>query len=138
MTEFLADVMTEPDAISALIARAMAFLGEAGVDARATHHVALVLDELLTNVGNHGAASEAPASVRLTVGLDRIGAEISDGGAEFDPRCMRDLDLTASVEDRPIGGLGLILVQRLTEVLDYERVGERNNTTFWIRRTPVA
>ena len=134
MADFLALVPTEPSAISVLTERAAAYLAESGVDQRAVHHVALVLDELLTNVATHGGAMEEPASVRLVVSPDRVMGEVVDCGSTFDPRQHRDVDVSTSIEDRPVGGLGLLLLRRVTERLDYERVGDRNRTTFWICR----
>jgi anti-sigma regulatory factor (Ser/Thr protein kinase) len=135
MADFVADVMPEPEAISDLTERAQTFLAESGVDARAAHHVAMVLDELLTNVASHGAGTAA-ASVRLAVGKDRVNAEVTDCGMPFDPRHAPNIDVSAPVADRPIGGLGLLLVHRVTEGLDYKRVGDRNHTNFSVRRTP--
>jgi serine/threonine-protein kinase RsbW len=134
MADFLALVPTEPSAISVLTERATAYLAESGVDQRAAHHVALVLDELLTNVATHGGAMEEPASVRLVVSPDRVMGEVVDCGSTFDPRQRHDVDVSAAVEDRPIGGLGLLLLRQVTERVDYERVGDRNRTTFWICR----
>jgi anti-sigma regulatory factor (Ser/Thr protein kinase) len=136
MADFTAELTAEPDAISALTERVAAFLAESGVDARAAHHVALVLDELLTNVAIHGAI-ETPVSVSVTVLPDRVTAEVVDGGAMFDPRIEPHPDLTAEVEQRQVGGLGLLLVHRMTEGLAYERAGNRNRTTFSICRTPA-
>jgi serine/threonine-protein kinase RsbW len=137
MADFAAELTATPDAISALTERATAFLAESGVDARAAHHVALVLDELLTNLAAYGGA-EAAVSVSMTVSPERVTAEVLDGGAIFDPRVERTLDLSAGTEDRPVGGLGLWLVHRVTEGLAYERVGDRNRTTFSICRTPAG
>jgi serine/threonine-protein kinase RsbW len=138
MADFVAEIVTEPEAISALSERAAAFLAEAGVDERAAHYVALVIDELLTNVVTHGESGSTPASVRLTVRPDRVDAQVSDYGAPFDPRTAREIDPSAGADDRPLGGLGLFLIHRLTDGLDYERDGDCNRTTFWIRRTPRA
>jgi anti-sigma regulatory factor (Ser/Thr protein kinase) len=138
MADFVADISAEPEAISALTERATAFLADAGVDERAAHHIALVLDELLTNVAMHGAAPDAPASVRLAVLPDRISAEVFDSGAMFDPRPPRNVDVSADVGERPVGGLGLMLVHRVTGGLDYERIGDRNRTTFWVSRMPAV
>jgi anti-sigma regulatory factor (Ser/Thr protein kinase) len=134
MADFVAAVMPEPEAISDLTERAQTFLAESGVDARAAHHVALVLDELLTNLASHGAG-KAPASVRLTVADDRVDAEVVDSGAPFDPRRAPNVDVSVPVADRPIGGLGLLLVHRVTEGLDYKRAGDCNYTNFSVRRT---
>jgi serine/threonine-protein kinase RsbW len=134
MADFLAELTAKPDAISALTGQVAEFLDTGGVDARAVHHVALVLDELLTNVASYGGTIDAPVSVRLTILPDRVSAEIVDGGMMFDPRVERNVDLSASVEDRSIGGMGLLLVARVTENLTYERIGEANRTCFSIRR----
>jgi serine/threonine-protein kinase RsbW len=138
MTDFVAELTAEQEAISALTERAAKFLADSGVDARAVHHVALVLDEILTNVATYGGTAETPVSVRLTTSSDRIAAEVIDGGKMFDPRIAGDLDISASLEERPIGGLGLLLVGRIAEGLAYERVGDRNRTIFSISRKPAA
>jgi serine/threonine-protein kinase RsbW len=136
MADFAAAISARQDAISALTQRVAAFLAESGVDARAAYHVELVLDELLTNVAAHGGA-EAPVCVSLTISPDRVMAEVVDGGIEFDPCVARNFDVTASIEERPVGGLGLLLVQRMTESLAYERAGDLNQTRFSVRRTPA-
>ena len=138
MDDFVAEITVMPEAISALTERAAAFLADSGVDERAAHHVALVLDELLTNVAMHGIASQISASVRLAVSPDRVSAELMDGGASFDPRQFRNVDVSADLQDRPVGGLGLMLVHRVTGGLDYERLSDRNRTTFWVSRMPAA
>ncbi len=138
MVDFVADLTANPDAISALTERAARFLTEAHVDARAVHHVALVLDELLTNAATHGGAVDAAASIRLTISPDRVSAEVVDGGTMFDPCVERNLDSSVELEDCAEGGWGLVLVQRLTEGLAYERVGERNRTTFSVVRAPTC
>jgi serine/threonine-protein kinase RsbW len=134
MAEFAAELVARNDAISDLTERASAYLKNAAVDARAVHHVALVLDELLTNVAMHGGAGGAHAAVRLAIEADRVAAEVLDKGIMFDPRPPRDVNRSGNVEDREIGGLGLLLVQRLTDNLSYERVGDLNRTTFSVPR----
>jgi anti-sigma regulatory factor (Ser/Thr protein kinase) len=138
MAVFVAELTAKLDAISALTEQAAKFLADSGVDTRAVHHVALVLDELLTNVATYGGTIEPPVSIRLTISPDRVTAEVVDGGMMFDPRDDRNLEVPASVEERPIGGLGLLLVRRVTESLAYERVGDRNRTIFSICREPAA
>ena len=134
MNEFTAELVAEPQAISALTERVAMFLAGCGVDTRATHHVALVLDELLTNVASHSDAGKAPVSVSVQVSPDRVNGEVMDQGLMFDPRSAPEPDLSGGVHERPIGGLGLLLVQRITDALGYERSGEQNRTTFSICR----
>jgi anti-sigma regulatory factor (Ser/Thr protein kinase) len=112
MADFVAELTAKPDVISALTERVAKFLAESGVDARAVHYVALVLDELLTNVVIYGGTIETPVSIRLTILPDRVTAEVLDGGMIFDPRVEQNLDVSTSVEERPVGGLGVVLVRR--------------------------
>jgi anti-sigma regulatory factor (Ser/Thr protein kinase) len=137
MPDFVAQLTAKQDAISALTEKAAKFLEDFGVDARAVHHVALVLDELLTNIANHGGTIDTPISIRLMISPARVAAEVVDGGMMFDPRVEQNLNTSTSLEECPIGGLGLLLVQQLAESLSYERVEGRNRTTFSIGRAPV-
>jgi serine/threonine-protein kinase RsbW len=137
MTAFTAELTGDQEVISALTERVTADLVDCGIDAHAVHHMALVLDELLTNVAVHGGTGNAGVSVHLTVSSDRVTAEVVDGGEMFDPRVERTPNVSAGAEPRPIGGLGLSLVHWVTEDLAYEWAGERNRTTFSICRAPA-
>jgi serine/threonine-protein kinase RsbW len=112
----------------------MAFLKEQGVEARACHHVALVLDEVLTNLGTHGNCLDKPATIRLTVGTKEVSGEIVDVGPPFDPREAPDPSFDLTADERPVGGLGLYLVRKLSCALEYARENEENHTRFAIAR----
>src|SRR4051794_6961683 len=98
MPDFVAEVVAEPGAISALTERVSGHLADLGVDARTTHHVALVLDELLMNIASHGGGGQTQAVVRLTVTPDRVDGQVLDGGAQFDPSRPRNIDVSAKLE----------------------------------------
>src|ERR1019366_6512187 len=102
MTQFEEDVATEPAAIADSTERAMEFLQKAGVDARAVHHVALVLEEILTNIATHGGGPAETTKVRIAVEPERVAGEIFDSGPPYDPRTGPTPDLEATLEDRQI------------------------------------
>ena len=133
--QFTADVAADAAAIADLTLRTTDFLKGAGVDPRATHHVVLVLEEVLTNLATHGGAPAEPAKIRITVEPERIAGEIVDAGAPFDPRGAPRPDVKAGVNDRLVGGLGLVLVNRLTSELDYARQDGRNRLVFSVARS---
>jgi len=126
------------EAISGLTEEMSDFLAERGVDARATHNVALVIDELLTNLSMHGGGEGGRATVSLEVAADEVRAEIVDQGPAFDPRSTADPDLSTSIEEREIGGLGLFLVRKLTSRLDYHRGDGENRTQFAVPRAAAG
>ncbi len=57
-----------------------------------------------------------------------------DDGRPFDPRTGPSLDLHA--EEREVGGLGLLLVLDMVDVLKYQRVEEKNWVEVRIHLTP--
>ena len=61
--------ITKP-AISRFTEQVAEFLATGGVDQRAGHHVALVLDEMLTNLATHGDSAYETAEVRISIEPD--------------------------------------------------------------------
>jgi len=55
---------------------------------------------------------------------------ITDQGKAFDPTRGSNADITLNVEERPIGGLGILLVQSLMDSINYERHDGKNVLTL--------
>jgi anti-sigma regulatory factor (Ser/Thr protein kinase) len=134
MTRFETSLLARPDAMSALTEKVMAFLSEQGVDTRATHHVALVFEEVLSNLATHGNCRDVPAKVAVGVSPDKVIGEVVDCGPPFDPRLAREPALDVASADRPIGGLGLHLVRKLSSDLEYARRDDENFMRFAVSR----
>ena len=96
--------------------------------------VNLVLDELSVNIVNYGGeASEIEVS--LDADADEVRVEISDDGRPFDPlNDAMEPDLEASLEDRPIGGLGIHLVREMMDELHYSREDGKNRLAMVKRK----
>jgi anti-sigma regulatory factor (Ser/Thr protein kinase) len=80
----------------------------------------LALDELVTNAITHGGSRE-PLSVGIRLDGNRLQAELRDRGRRFDP--FRDApppDLESPLEDRRIGGLGIHMVKKIMDSVDYD------------------
>jgi len=105
------------------------------VDPRVQFVVDLVLEEMVINVINHAYEPPAPAGSRkidLSVEVkDHVATiRIEDDGKPFDPVQATEPDLTLPVEERPIGGLGIHLVRKMSPGMSYERRGTRNMLTL--------
>ncbi len=96
----------------------------------------LVLEELLVNIINHGHNEGVlDFDVTLRSEPDRLTIEVVDEGKPFDP--VKDAPapvLTGSLEDRPVGGLGLHLVRSLVDELRYKRKHGKNHVALVARR----
>jgi anti-sigma regulatory factor (Ser/Thr protein kinase) len=49
-----------------------------------------------------------------------------DDGVPYDPLQAAEPDVTASLDERSIGGLGILLVKKMMDTVTYERAGGRN------------
>ncbi len=120
-----------------------AFLGEVCADAGLGRDVCLrltlLVEELFTNtvVHGHGADSEEPVLLDCDVAPGRIGLTYEDNGPAHDPFAqMVAPDVAAGVEDRPVGGLGVLLVKALARQVEYRRVGDRNRISLVVVGAP--
>jgi serine/threonine-protein kinase RsbW len=129
-----AEISVSAAAISGFVEQTSDFLEGEAVDARTVHHVCLVLDELLTNLISHGDGLGQTAVVRIRIEPESVQGQIIDSAPPFDPRTGPDPDISASINERPIGGLGLYLTRKLTSTIDYVRHDGRNHTTFLVSR----
>ena len=85
--------------------------------------VNVAIDELLTNTVMHGLEGRRDGQARLDVTLhpDRLVVTLADNGIAYDPFAREAPDTSLSVEDRPIGGLGVHLVRELMDDVQYAR-----------------
>lgn len=87
----------------------------------------LILEELFTNVVEHGYAPGSAAG-RVSIALDlrdgRLTIDFVDDGRPFDPLALASPNL--DLQDRPIGGLGVHIVRSLVDDASYRRAGRRN------------
>lgn len=53
--------------------------------------------------------------------------DIFDDGRPYDPTKKEDPDISLSVEDRPIGGLGIFLIKKVMDQVEYAYENGRNH-----------
>jgi anti-sigma regulatory factor (Ser/Thr protein kinase) len=108
-----------------------AFGQAAGLPDAKVYIVNLTLDELIANVVMYGfeGVADPRIDVKLTVSGDKLVLVLEDNGRPFDPTQDSDADITSSLMDRPVGGLGRYFVKRLADRIAYEHVDGRNRVT---------
>ena len=101
------------------------------VPMRALYSVNLALDELVTNILHYGFDNPdgERVSVHITVSAGELVASVTDYGREFNPLDAPAPDLSASLSEREIGGLGIHLVRSLMDHANYERADGKNVLT---------
>jgi len=98
----------------------------------------VAVDEIVSNIVTHASAGAAPA---IDVDFRREGnaveIAIADDGPAFDPFGRPDPDVSAPLDAREPGGLGIFLVKSLMDDVRYTRTA-KNVVTLYKRLRPVS
>ena len=100
--------------------------------ARVMIQLDVAVEELFVNISDY-AYGEKHGNVAVRIGLYPDGtAEITfrDNGVPFDPLKKQDPDITKSAEEREIGGLGIYLVKKSMDDVQYRYENGRNIVTI--------
>ena len=103
--------------------QAEAWLARQQASAEATYLVSLAIEELVTNCVKYGYADPAGHTIDIVLAVvdGTLRMEVVDDGRAFNPLEAPKPDLSLTIEDRPIGGLGLHLLRELSDTVSYER-----------------
>ena len=98
------------------------------MDAALATNINLALEEAVTNVVMYAypEGTEGEVDIEAAVTADGLRFVISDDGVPFDPTTAPEADITLGVEERPIGGLGIFLVRKIMDSVEYRRENGRN------------
>ncbi len=93
----------------------------AGLDDQAVWEIQLAVDEAATNIMLHayGGLEEGPITVQVDVQDGEFVVCLHDRGQPFEPDRVPHPDLDAPLEERKTGGLGLFLMRKLMDRVDF-------------------
>lgn len=94
-------------------------------------HLQLAVEEAAVNVCNY-AYQIPPGEIQIAIAHEgkRFVVRLMDEGVPFDPLTLEAPDLTAKVEERSVGGLGVYLMRRVMDEVHYFREGKKNILTL--------
>lgn len=119
------------DSLSAILACTDEFFQTRPIDPSARYTVDLAIDELFSNMVKYNAHSPSLIGLSLALSEQTITVTLSDYQSEpFDITQPRPVDISLSVQDRPIGGLGIHLVKEMVDSLDYDYRDGCSTITF--------
>ena len=92
----------------------------------------LALDELLTNIICHGFADDREHIISMTITPEKDGFRIciEDDGIPFNPIKFDIPEMSSSIEECKIGGLGIHIVRKLVDDICYQRCDDKNILTL--------
>jgi serine/threonine-protein kinase RsbW len=108
---------------------------EANLPESRTDELELLIEEILVNIWKYSYPIDSPGTVTVTYSVPEPGelaVEVGDQGVEFDPLEASPPDLTLDLAQRPVGGLGILLLKSFARSLTYRREHGWNRLTFGI------
>lgn len=94
--------------------------------------VQLACDEWVTNVISYAFPDGGEHRIVIFLEWDghRCKILVKDDGVAYNPLEREEVDVELSLEERPIGGLGIHLIKSMIDELHYERCDQHNRLTM--------
>lgn len=107
------------------------FFREKKVTERVAFSVKFAIEELFTNLVKYNPSSPSEISLELSIEGKNIVVRLTDSEAQpFDPTKAADPDLHSPLDQRRPGGLGIFLVKRMIDKIEYHHTDKMSTITL--------
>jgi anti-sigma regulatory factor (Ser/Thr protein kinase) len=92
----------------------------------------LAIEELVTNCVKYGYddSAEHVIEIELRLSAGELILTVTDDGHAFNPLELPERDTDIPAEDLPVGGLGIHLLRKMSDRMDYARTDGKNRLTL--------
>lgn len=108
-------------------------LEELGCDRRVKSQVDVAVEEIFVNISSYAYDPEiGPATIRVETSEDPLAVTMSfiDHGKPYDPLAKPDPNLKIPLKERKKGGLGIFMVKKTMDGINYEYKDGQNILTI--------
>ena len=130
-------IKNETSELRELYAKISEFLEAHSTPYRSGYTVNLALEELVVNIIRYAYMDldEHLIDIELNIVDQQLVLVIEDDGRPFDPQAgnIREMEYAEDPEELQVGGLGLVLVLDMVDMLKYARVKDKNRTEVRIK-----
>jgi len=104
-----------------------------GITHKRVGEIKVAAEEAIVNVINYAyGENEGDIEVVCISDDDRFIIKIVDSGSPFNLLSHKDPDIYMDMSERAIGGLGIYLIKKLVDYIEYKRENESNIVTLVI------
>ena len=119
------------DEIQAIVDDTERFFEQQGIDHSLRMKVDLTIEELFVNMVTYNTESERDIEIEMNPIEGGVEVSLTDFDVErFDPTDIREVDIDAPLAERTPGGLGLYLVLKMADSINYEYHDRSSKITF--------
>jgi serine/threonine-protein kinase RsbW len=99
-----------------------------GLDQKDVSEIRLAVDEAYTNIIKHAYKNDAKMNVNIEIGSngEQLWISLMDEGKSFDPSSYNEPDLMQRIKEKKRGGMGVYLIRKLMDQVQYNRTGHTN------------
>ena len=94
----------------------------------------VAVEEIFVNIASYAYKSQEEGDAQISVWFEEdpktVSIEFRDSGVYFDPLAKDDPDVTLSAAERQIGGLGIFMVKKSMDAVQYKRENDQNILTI--------
>ncbi len=109
------------------------FFASHGIDASLRNVVDLATEELFVNMVLYNRETTADILLEMREMDGGVEVSLTDFDVErFDPTLLRPVDVNSPVEERTEGGLGLYLVLKMVDAINYQYRDRQSKITFQV------
>ncbi len=102
-----------------------------GCSMRAQLELDIAIEELFVNIANYAyMPEEGSVTIQVAFRDDMVSVIFIDGGTPYNPWDRPDPDVSLSAEERQIGGLGVYMVKKSMNHVDYIHQDGKNILTI--------
>ena len=97
-------------------------------DEKQLFKINLLIEEIIVNIVNYAFkdTKEGLIDIEISILSDKLLLNISDNGIPFNPLKAKEPDISASLENRNPGGLGIFFVKQIAKSIDYSFKNNKN------------
>lgn len=112
-----------------------AFAKEHGFGEKKVTEIELALEEALVNIFSYAyPESEGDAELRMDIQNGDMVMVLVDDGLAFDMLSLDEPDTTLEISERQVGGLGIFLIRKLMDEVQYRRENGQNILTIVVKK----
>ena len=119
------------DEIGNIVADTEQFFAQEDIDESLRMKVDLSLEELFVNMVTYNTETSSEILIQMKRIENGIEVSLTDYDVDrFDPTTAGKVDVNAPLDDRVPGGLGLYLVMKMADSINYEYHGRTSRISF--------
>ena len=104
------------------------------VNKKSQFNLVTAAEEIFSNIADYAYEDKSSAVVEMETFIENniYYVRFMDNGKEYDPLKHKDPDVTVSLKDRDIGGLGIFMAKKLSDSIDYDYKDGKNILTIGV------